>query len=216
MASRALIDAIKNGGLEAVQSVVAGDAAALSSREDPASAVLTALYYGKSDVADFLAARAEMDIFEAAATGSTSRLDQILSADPSTTRESSDGWTPLHLAAFFGRTDAARRLMDGGADLKALSSNSTGNTPLHAALAGRGDEELVLRMLMAGADASAKAADGYTPLHVAASRGNRRLCDLLIQYRARPSAKMTDGRTAADIAAERGQDALADYLRSLE
>jgi ankyrin repeat protein len=216
MASRALMDAIKKGDAAAVKAVIATDPAALSSGEDPGSAILTALYHGQSDIADILRVRAELDVFEAAATGDTQRLDELLSADPSITRQTSEGWTPLHLSAFFGRTDAARRLIDAGADLKAISGNSTGNTPLHAALAGRGDEELILRMLMAGADASTAAVDGYTPLHVAASRGNQRMCDLLIQYRAQPSAKMKDGRTPADIAAERGHDALAAHLGSLQ
>jgi ankyrin repeat protein len=215
MASRALIDAIKKGDFAEVKTVVAADPAALTSREDPASAVLAALYHGQYDIAEFLGLRGSLDVFEAAATGDAKRLAELLAADPSITRQSSDGWTPLHLSAFFGRTEAARRLMDAGADLKSISSNSTGNTPLHAALAGRGDEELILRMLMAGADATAQGADGYTPLHVAASRGNQRMCDLLIQYRAQPAAKMKDGRTAADIAAERGHDALASHLRSL-
>jgi ankyrin repeat protein len=103
--------------------------------------------------------------------------------------------------------------MEAGADLKAISSNSTANTPLHAALAGRGDEELVLRMLTAGADASAVTGEGYTPLHVAASRGDQRVCDLLMQYGALASAKMKDGKTAADLAVERGYDGLGEYLR---
>lgn len=216
MASRALIDAIKKGDFVTVKTIVATDPSAQSSGEEPASAVLAALYQGQYDIAEFLSLRTELNVFEAAAVGDANRLKELIAGDSSITRQSSDGWTPLHLAAFFGRTDAARRLIDSGADLKALSSNSTGNTPLHAALAGRGDEELILRMLMAGADASAPAADGYTPLHVAASRGNQRMCDLLIQYRAQPSAKMRDGRTAADIAAERGHDAVSANLRARE
>jgi uncharacterized protein len=215
MASRALLEAIKSGDVTAAKTIVATDPTALTSGEDQGSAVLTALYNGQLEIAEFLASRVDLDVFEAAAIGDAPRLKQILAADSSITRQSSDGWTPLHLAAFFGRTDAARVLIEAGADLKTLSANSTGNTPLHAALAGRGDEELVLRMLMAGADASAGAADGYTPLHVAASRGNQRMCDLLIRYRAQPSAKMKDGRTPADIASERSHDALADYLRTL-
>ena len=47
-----------------------------------------------------------------------------------------DGWTPLHLAAFFGHLDAAARLLEAGASLAAVSRNSLTNTPLHAAVAG--------------------------------------------------------------------------------
>ena len=216
MPSRALIEAIKNGDLAAVKNLIATDATALTSKEEAASPVLTAMYHGRTEIAEYIASRSELDVFEASATGKSDRLDELIAANPDAARQTSDGWTPLHLAAFFGRTDAARRLIDAGADLKAISGNTTGNTPLHAAIAGRGDEELILRMLMAGADAGLATAEGHTPLHIAASRGNRRVCDLLLQYRAAPSARMKDGKTPADIAAERGHPELADYLRSLE
>jgi ankyrin repeat protein len=213
MPIQALIEAIRKGDVEAVKSIVATDPTAITSPEEPASPVLTALYHGHLEIADFLASRIQLDVFEAAASGRADRLSELIAADPGLIRQSTDGWTPLHLAAFFGRTDAARRLMEAGADLKAVSANSTANTPLHAALAGRGDEELVLRMLKAGADAGVATGEGYTPLHVAASRGNQRVCDLLIEYGAVASAKMKDGKTAADLAVERGHDELGEYLR---
>lgn len=215
MPSHALIEAIKKGDAATVKSLIAADASALGSNEDPASPVLTAMYHGQTEIADYLAARTQLNIFEAAAAGNTDRLDQILASHPDSTRETTDGWTPLHLAAFFGRTDAARRLVDAGADLKAISENTTANTPLHAALAGRGDEELISRLLAAGADADLATAEGYTPLHIAASRGNQRFCDMLIEHGATPSARMKAGKTAADIAAERGHGPLADYLSAM-
>ena len=43
------------------------------------------------------------------------------------------GETSLHLAARFARADAAKRLLDAGGD--ANSQDSTGRTPLHAAVA---------------------------------------------------------------------------------
>lgn len=216
MPSSALIAAITKGDAAGVKSILATDPAALSSREDPASPILTALYNGQAEIAEYLAPRAELDIFEAAASGQTARLTELISADPKdATRQSPDGWTPLHLAAFFGRTDAARRLLEAGADLRAVSSNPIANTPLHAALAGQGDEELIIRLLTAGADTAVPSGEGHTPLHIAASRGNQRMCDLLIQYRAQPSVKARDGKSAADIAAERGHLALADHLRPL-
>lgn len=216
MPRRDLLEAIKKGDVASVKSILGTDSTALTSGEEATSPVLTALYHGQSEMAEMLALRGELDIFEAAATGRVDRLAELLAADPSANGQSTDGWTPLHLAAFFGRTEAARMLMDGGADLKAVSANSTSNTPLHAALAGRGDEELVLRMLMAGADAKAAGAEGYTPLHVAATRGNQRVCDLLIQSGPQPGTKMRDGKTAADLATERGHDGLGEYLRRME
>lgn len=215
MPSRALMEAIKKGDATAVKSVIAADPFALASSEETGSAVLTALYFGHPEIADFLAPQAKLDVFEAAAAGNASRLDELLRADSDITRRTTDGWTPLHLAAFFGRATAARRLIAAGADLKAISANTTANTPLHAAIAGRCDEEVILSMLAAGADAGLATAEGYTPLHIAASRGNQRVCDLLLEYGAAPTARMKDGKTAADVAAERGHAPLADYLNAL-
>src|SRR5687767_1894599 len=76
--------------------------------------VLEALYYGQPGALDVLLEHAaELDIFEAAALGRASRIGELLDRDATLlTARSQDGYTPLHLAAFFGRTDAVRLLLE--------------------------------------------------------------------------------------------------------
>src|ERR1700756_513555 len=89
------------------------------------SELLQALYTGDRTRADeLLAETPELTVFEAAATGDTDRLRQLLDDDPSLANAfGADGFHPLGLACFFGHVDAARLLLDRGADVNALSRN---------------------------------------------------------------------------------------------
>lgn len=183
--------------------------------EDPARAtmraaggeslVLHAAYVGAADVVPMLLRGRALDACEAAALGDVTALrSAIENDDDARVRRSSDGWTPLHLAAFFGRDDAVALLIDHGAPLDAHSTNATRNTPLHAALAGVTKPAIVRRLVLAGADVEARGADNVTPLHLAASRGESALCELLIARGADPQAMMSDGTTPAALATARG------------
>ncbi|PAA68734.1 hypothetical protein BOX15_Mlig028154g1 [Macrostomum lignano] len=59
------------------------------------------------------------------------------------------GWTPLHLAAFFGHSEACRFLLEHGADVDAPADN--GDTPLHKA-SYTGRSSVVRILLDAGCD----------------------------------------------------------------
>jgi ankyrin repeat protein len=68
---------------------------------------------------------------------------------------SGDGFTALHLAAFFGEAGAARVLLSSGADVHALSRNPLAVPPLQSAVAA-GERELAQLLLEAGARPDAR------------------------------------------------------------
>jgi hypothetical protein len=89
------------------------------------SPILDALYGGDRDEAERLRAEAaELDVLEAAALGDVERVRAILEEDADAARAwSSDGFTALHYAAYFDGPEAARVLIEHGADLEAVSTN---------------------------------------------------------------------------------------------
>jgi ankyrin repeat protein len=77
--------------------------------------------------------------------------------------EPSRGSTPLITAAALGKTEAAKILIDGGADLD--FQNSDGSTALHTA-AFFCSVEIVEALLEKGADKTLKNKTGQTPLEI--------------------------------------------------
>jgi ankyrin repeat protein len=158
------------------------------------SPLMQALYEGKPDLArELAAARSDLDVFEAAAVGNLERLRALLDDDPSLASAwSSDGFTPLHFAAFFGHPAAARLLAQRGADLEARSTNeqfALDARPLHSAAAA-GQREVCEVLLDAGADVNAVQHGGYTALLEARQNGNEELARLLLERGADPTARL--------------------------
>jgi uncharacterized protein len=173
------------------------------------SELMQALYQGRTDEARAIAAsRSDLDVFEAAGIGDAERLRTLLDEDGSlATAWSDDGFTPLHFAAFFGHPEAARLLIERGADLEARSTNrefAPNAAPLHSAVAAR-QRDVIDVLLDAGADVNAVQHAGYTPLLEAAQSGDSELVELLLERGADPDARLDDGRTATDLARDAGR-----------
>jgi ankyrin repeat protein len=182
--------AVGRGDAARVDALLEADPGLVNARNERGDSVLlTAVYTGRRNVFDLLLARgAGVSLHEAAALGNLDRARAHLEADPqSISAHSHDGWTPLHLAAFFGHRDLAAFLLDRGADVNARSTSETfarSNTPLHAAAANKQVE--VGRLLVErGADVNAKDGHGFTPLALAANSKSDLLMLLLLEQGAR-------------------------------
>jgi ankyrin repeat protein len=151
------------------------------------SELLQAIYRGDQARADeLLGADPELDVFEAAAVGRTERLRDLLDTDPSLANAwADDGFQPLGLTSFFGHVDAARLLVERGAEVNSASRNDFKVMPLHSA-AATGDPdvryELAKLLLEHGADPNARQQDDFTPLMAADQLEDGRLRLLLIEH----------------------------------
>jgi ankyrin repeat protein len=153
------------------------------------SALLQALYRGEDEqVEKLLAVEPELDVFEAGALGRAERLRELLDEDPSRANAfGDDGFHPLGLACFFGHVDAARLLLERGADVNALSTNEHVQTAaIHAAAAAAGDEatryELVKLALEYGADPNLPQGGGFRAIDAARQNGDARVEQLLLKH----------------------------------
>lgn len=209
--------AIHDKDVKRVREILRRDPAALKTRDaDGHTPVLLAAYVGSPEiVAALTAAGAPLNVFEAAAIGRTDLVREYLGVNPaSLAARAHDGWTLLHLAAFFGHSDTAHYLMEAGADPAAVSRNEMANTPLHSAVAG-GRLAVATLLLRRGADPDA-AAQGLAPLHLAGHAGHLPLCELLLAFGADAGARDSYGQTAADLAAGQSHHAVAEYLRRFQ
>lgn len=211
-------DAVGIGDVGAVDERLRNDASLASARNASGiSALLWAYYNGQPRVAELLlASGVQLDIFEAAAAGDLARSRVLLAHDPSLVDACSpDGFSPLGLAAFFGRPEVLKLLLNEGADPNAPSRNAMKVTPLHSAAANR-EPALSLRMvetlLRAGANPNVQQHGGWTPLQQAAAHGHAGMVELLLSHGADPAMKSDDGSTASDKAKEAGFVEVAERL----
>jgi ankyrin repeat protein len=212
-----LIDAARAGDVARARQILKespGAAAAPdASGETP---LMAALYRGHQDLAAEIAdamvgANSPLDVFAAAALGRVEALESALARSSAVNSYAYDGWTPLHLAAFFGSREAAEHLIAAGAALNTTSTNSMRNTPLHAAVAG-GRTDVALLLIERGADVSVADSGQHTPLHIAAENGNAAVVEALLARGADPHAVDVEDKTPLSRAAARNHAAIVDLI----
>lgn len=213
-----LIEAAKEGNIQKAKQLLAENPELANARAASGeTALMAALYRGHQACVDALvAAGVPLDIFAAAALGKMDALDSALATVPSAVNAFAyDGWTPLHLAAFFGRRDAAERLLAAGADLSAISRNALCNTPLHAAVAG-GHVDVSLLLIEAGGDVNIADAGGHTPFHIAAEAGYVPVARALLARGADAHVVDAEDRTPLARAVARGHTEIVDLINVRE
>lgn len=209
-----LFEAIQAGDVDRVGALLDANATLVNARDDKGiPAFVAAIYNKQSTVANLLAERGAMiDVFAAAMSGRTEKLQEIINANRSWVKAiSADGWTPLHLAAYFGHPDAAAALLNKGAEVNVPSTNAMKNTPLHAGVAGR-NPAIVKLLLDCGAAVNATQAGGWTPLHSAAQGGLAEIAELLLAAGADRSVRAANQQTPADLALTSGHAAVVEIL----
>ena len=154
-------------------------------------------------------------IFAAAILGDIERMEDLVAGNRSLVSAiSTDGWTPLHLAAFFGKENAVRLLLNKGAVVTARSTNSMANTPLHAAAAGK-HADIVKLLLDHGANANARQHGGWVPLHSAAQNGDVESARALIAAGADACARADNNQQPMDLALTAGRQAMVEFLEAI-
>ena len=118
-----------------------------------------------------------------------------------------EGDTALHAAGFSYDPEMARDLITRGADIRAR--NRRGAEPLHAAVIGvpgsaswnpACQRDVIAYLIEAGADPSAAAAGGVTPLHRAARNRCSAAVGALLRAGADPRLASDRGSAASDLA----------------
>jgi len=207
--------ALQVGDETAVQSLLAADPSlATAKNERGQSAILAAVYSGRTAIRDLLLARGvTLELHEAAAAGQLGRVKELVEGNPGLAKSySPDGFPMCALAAVFGHRAVTEYFVAHGADVNAAAINGTGYTALTGAVAS-GHTEIVAWLLARGAGANYRYGPGYSPLLTAAANGHLDIVKLLLEHGADLLARTDDGQTALSLAEARGHQPVAEFLR---
>jgi ankyrin repeat protein len=165
-----LIDA---GDLQGVRDLLASDPGAAAGHDENGLTVLMRAAYRGGDVFDAVRdATPPLEPFDRIMVGESEGL-------PAPDAWTSDGFTPLHMAAFARNTGAARKLLDAGADPNVIATASFARVTPLGTCAFSGANDVAKLLLEHGADPNIAEDDRFTPLDAAVAKGNPELAELL-------------------------------------
>ena len=137
---------------------------------------------------------------EAAAMGDVEKVKKLLALGYTPdARGGQNNKTPLHCAVENNSTEAAKLLLERGAEIEAR--NTKNQTPLHFASLNNSTEAAKL-LLERGAEIEARDVESRTPLHLAALNKSTEAAKLLLERGAEIEAKDVDNRTPLEVSRE--------------
>ncbi|GJY07305.1 ankyrin repeat-containing protein [Tanacetum coccineum] len=196
--------AVNNGDCDAIKCMVKYQKTILTELSTREAESLLRVATSLDNSVDMVSLLLEAGLKVESATGSLDDVEESKWMDK--------GWTELHVAAAFDRTDEIKRLVNmrtrGTLDCK----DKDGRSPLFLA-ASKGYERCVKVLASAGANVDAKRNDGCTALYRAAAKGDSRMVKVLVELGADPSivADQRD-RSAIDVARDEGQKEIVGIL----
>ena len=139
-------------------------------------------------------------------------LQVALRYSPDLDVQNEDGETPLQYAVVWGCLDAARALLEAGADTEI--ADKPGGTPLVLAAASSNQvrPDMVALLLSHGADAGAVTNEGWNALMFAAAKGCAQSVRLLLPKTTDVDHEASKGATALSLAGDGGY---AEIVRML-
>jgi len=168
-----IFELIDSGDVERIRAKLADDPAAAAAHDELGLTVVMRAAYRGADVLDAVrAADPPLEPFDRIVVGESEGL-------PAPDAWTPDGFTPLHIAAFARNVEAARTLLDAGADPNVLATASFARVTPLGTCAFAGATEVARVLLEHGADPTLTADDGFTPLDAAIENGNDELAALL-------------------------------------
>ena len=120
-----LIEAVLAEDAARVAGLLAEDPSLASTRDaEGVSAIMLSRYrFDRATTDALLAADPDLDVFEAAPSATSTACASDSTRSRGAPRAfSADGFTALHFAAFFGKAEAARTLLEAGADVDVVST----------------------------------------------------------------------------------------------
>ena len=207
-------DYVSQGNWDGLRAALEAEPALAEARdENGLSLLIMSLYHRRTDVATLIESlRPAFDLFEASALGRAEDVARHLEEGADLAALTPDGFTALHLAAFFDRPDIAEKLLEAGAAADASAKNPSRVQPIHSAVAGK-SSEVIAQLIEADVDLDAPQMGGWTALHAACKNGLEEIARALISGGADPLRRADDGKTPEDMLPE-GVEAAAYGLGS--